>query len=192
MAGGQRLRIIGGSARGRTLRSMPGGRVRPTPAALRLALANMLRDSLAGAAVLDVCAGIGSVGLELLSQGAEWAVFLEKDGRAADLIRDNAAGTGLADRAEVWTTSAERGLERLAEDGQSFDFIFVDPPYDLGLALKLLERLAARPALLAPAGRICVQHTRREALPETLGGLVRQRERRAGDTILSFYGAQDA
>lgn len=187
MGGVQRIRIIGGRARGRTVHTAPGDRVRPTPAALREALANMLRSSLAGAAVLDVCAGFGTVGLELLSQGADLAVFLEKDGRNADVIRRNVAELELDDAAEVWTSSAETGLDRLAREGRDFDVIFIDPPYGVGLAPKLLERVARTASLLRPEGLVVVQHTRHEPLPAAAGSLVRRRERAMGDTLVSFY-----
>ncbi|MBI5833545.1 MAG: 16S rRNA (guanine(966)-N(2))-methyltransferase RsmD [Armatimonadetes bacterium] len=187
MAGVQRIRIIGGSARGRTIHTQSTDRVRPTPAALREALANILRGRLAGARVLDLCAGFGTVGLELLSQGAAAAVFIEKDARTADVIRRNLTELDFDDRAEVWTNPAESGVGRLATEGREFEWIFVDPPYDIGLATKLLERLARYPQVIAEGGQVIVQHSRREALPETEGPLKRYRERQTGDTLLSFY-----
>jgi len=187
MPGVQRIRIIGGSARGRTVHTQNTDRVRPTPAALREALANILRGKLSGARVLDLCAGFGTVGLELLSQGAEEAVFIEKDGRTANVIRQNVDELDFGDRAEVWTNPAESGVDRLAAEEREFEWIFVDPPYEIGLATKLLERLARYPAVVAPGGQVIVQHSRREPLPELAGPLKRVRERQTGDTLLSFY-----
>jgi len=187
MAGVQRIRIIGGSARGRSVHTQNTDRVRPTPAALREALANILRGKLAGTRVLDLCAGFGTVGLELLSQGAAEAVFIEKDARTADVIRRNVTELDFDDRAEVWTNPAESGVDRLAAEGRSFEWIFVDPPYEIGLATKLLERLARCPQVIARGGQVIVQHSRREALAETQGPLRRVRERQTGDTLVSFY-----
>lgn len=187
MSTGQRIRIIGGSARGRTVHSAAHAHVRPTPSALREALANMLRPRLAGSRVLDLCAGYGGVGLEFLSQGATEAVFIERDRRTADILRRNVDELEFDEQAEVWTATAEGAIERLVREGRSFDLIFVDPPYDEGLARKLLDKLAAWPALLAAGGLVIVQHSSHEPLPAAETSLTRTREKRAGETILSWY-----
>lgn len=187
MAGGQHIRIIGGIARGRTVHTAHGDRVRPTAAAVREALANIERARLRGARVLDLCAGFGTVGLELLSQGAAEAVFIEKDRRTSDVVRENVAELGFDEAAEVWTNPAESAIDRLAAEGRVFDLVFVDPPYNQGLAPRLLERLAQRPEVLAAEGEVVFQHSTHEPLPAREGPLERVRERRSGDTILSWY-----
>jgi 16S rRNA (guanine(966)-N(2))-methyltransferase RsmD len=186
MSSGQRIRIIGGSAKGRTVHSAPTDRVRPTPAGLREALANMLRGQLAGKRVLDLYAGFGTVGLELLSQGAEVVVFVERDRRTADVLRRNVDELDFGEAAEVWTATAEGALERLARDGYGFDIIFADPPYNTGAAPRILEKIADHDLLDGP-GLVLVQHSSHEPLPAAEGGLRRARERRSGDTVLSWY-----
>ena len=125
-------RIISGSARGRRLAVPPGTSTRPTSDRAREALFSTVESllrSFAGARVLDLYAGSGAVGLEALSRGADHAMLVESDARAARTIRDNAATTGLAG-AEV---RAER-VERLVAGGapaSPYDVVFLDPPYDV-------------------------------------------------------------
>jgi 16S rRNA (guanine(966)-N(2))-methyltransferase RsmD len=127
------------------------------------------------------------VGLEFLSRGAAAAVFIEKDRRVSDVIRRNVDELDFDAEVEVWTHAAESGLDRLAAEGRQFDLVFADPPYDHGLAARLLERLAQRPELLAAGGCVIVQHSNRESLPERERTLQRVRQRPAGDTLVSWY-----
>ncbi|MBI2298172.1 MAG: 16S rRNA (guanine(966)-N(2))-methyltransferase RsmD [Armatimonadetes bacterium] len=181
-------RIVGGSAKGRVLHTGKGLAVRPTPAGLREALGSILRERLPGARVLDLFAGYGCTGLELLSRGAAFACFVERDGRAAELLRRNLAELGFAAQAEVRRETVERALSELAG---RFDLVFVDPPYESGQAEATLVRLGGLPGLWSPGGQVIVQHSRREPLPLAAGGLRRFRERQTGDTVLSFYAEEE-
>lgn len=179
------LRISGGSARGRILATGKGLKTRPTPAGVREAVANILRPRLAGARVLDLFAGYGAAGLELLSCGAAEALFVEQSRAAARLIRENVDLLGFGDRAEVWQRAVNSALGALAEDGRSFDILFVDPPYERGLVAETLERLAESPALLAVGGTVVVQHSKREAPPAD-PFWERVKERVSGETVVTF------
>ncbi len=163
--------------------------MRPTPGAVRAALADILRDRLPGARVLDLFAGYGSTGLELLSRGAGEVVFVEKDPRAAAILRRNIALLAVPDRAHLWQMPVSAALAR-ADLGR-FDIVFVDPPYERGLAGATTERLGERGGLWQPEAVLIVQHSRREELPAAAGALRRWRERRSGDTVLSFYEEAD-
>lgn len=180
-----RLRITGGSARGRYLESGHGRSTRPTPAGVREALASMVQRELAGARVLDLFAGFGSVGLELLSRGAESALFVESSGRAVGSLERNLEALGFAERGQVWQSSVAGALPKLATEGRRFDIVFADPPYEVGLAVAVVGQVAEAGVL--DGGVLIVQHSRREELPEQAGRLARYRERRSGETVLSFY-----
>lgn len=175
-----RLRIIAGEFRRRMLKSVPGLDTRPTPDRLREALFNVLTPVIEGAVFVDAYAGTGAVGIEALSRGAKRAIFIERSRGAVEVIRDNLAALGIADRAEVFTGKAGPVLERVTAD-----IVFLDPPYALATEYgDSLELLGSR-----DAGLVVVQHAHRQALDDEYGGLRRTRILRQGDNALSFYSA---
>jgi 16S rRNA (guanine966-N2)-methyltransferase len=152
-----RIRITGGAARGRPVAS-PGGRdVRPTAARVREAVFSILGPRVAGARVLDLYAGAGTLGLEALSRGADFCLFVERAPRHAALIRANLEGLGLADRARVACADAPRLLARRPPPEGPFDIAFVDPPYGRGALGAVLPVLFGAD-IIAPAGLAVVEH----------------------------------
>src|SRR5258707_1308154 len=93
--------LTGGAARGAPLLTVPGRDIRPALPRLPTSLFEVLRPRLEGATVLDLFAGIGTMGLEALSRGAEYAVFIDSDPRCVEAVRRNLAKLRFADRAEV-------------------------------------------------------------------------------------------
>ncbi|MGH2452517.1 MAG: 16S rRNA (guanine(966)-N(2))-methyltransferase RsmD [bacterium] len=170
-----------GPARSRRGRGARGG-VRPTVRRVRDALFNSLAARVQEAEVLDLFAGTGGLGLEALERGARSVVFVERDPRLAEGIRDRLRAAGLEARAEVWRASVAAALERLAEEGRRFDLILLDPPYGRGLLAEILETLAGA-AVLAPGGRIVAEGHWRDA-PRLPPALVLVREGRYGETAL--------
>jgi len=149
------MRVIAGEWRGRRLIAPPGANVRPTLGRVRQAIFDLPLVRPRDAAVLDLYAGSGALGIEALSRGARRVVFVERDRQALEAIRRNLAPLGLApSRAEVRGQPVERALAAVSEP---FDLVLADPPYRLGLALGLLEGLARGPGLLAPGGVLLVQ-----------------------------------
>ncbi len=183
-------RVIAGTARGRRLVS-PGEGTRPLGDRVKQTLFAILEPDLPGAAFLDLCAGSGAAGIEALSRGAARAVFVESDRRVIGTIRENLAGTGLAgERATVVRAEAAAWL---AADGRAsgpFGVVFADPPYaDTELLARLLAALGgdAGGALLGPAARVVVKHHWRDRPPPRIGLLASERDRRFGETGLTFY-----
>lgn len=178
------MRIIAGTARGRILQSPTWEGVRPTSDRLRETLFNVLGAAVDGARLLDVCAGTGAIALEALSRGAASATCLEQDARGVALIAANAAHCGLAKGCIIvrGTVPGELTGARL---GGPFDLIVLDPPY---AAPWIDDAVRAAAALLAPGGRLALEHAARRAAPE-VKGLVLERTRRAGDSALSTYRA---
>jgi 16S rRNA (guanine966-N2)-methyltransferase len=176
-------RIIAGTAGGRRLAVPPHG-TRPTSDRVREALFSALEHDpgLDGAAVLDLCAGSGALGLEALSRGAAHALLVESDRRAAGVLRRNVAGLGLPG-AEVRAQPAAAVLAAPAP--RAYDVLLADPPYDLPdaeVAGWLAD--AAAHGWLAPDAVVVVERRgRRPAFPwpDALRGA---RERRYGDTVL--------
>jgi 16S rRNA (guanine966-N2)-methyltransferase len=124
------VRIIGGGWRGRRIHfpDLPG--LRPTPDRVRETLFNWLQYSIAGTRCLDLFAGSGALGLEALSRGAREVWFVEQAAEAARTLEAELERLGGRARARVVQTTAERFL---AQPGQPFDGVFLDPPYGQGL-----------------------------------------------------------
>lgn len=168
------VRIIGGRFRGRRIPVPPDG-VRPTPDRVRETLFNWLMPWLAGTRCLDMFAGTGALGLEALSRGAAEAVFVDRDRRAADQLREVLADLGCQD-AKVIVADAER-LSYAAMG--SFDIVFLDPPFgatDLPVLCKLLESSGA----LADGAHIYIEMNRRQTLTDVPAGWTIIREQTAG------------
>jgi 16S rRNA (guanine966-N2)-methyltransferase len=179
------MRIISGELGGRVLAAPPGDRTRPTSDKVRAAIFNILGPVPEDARVLDLFAGAGALGLEALSRGAAHATLVDRDAAAIKAIHANVAALGVADRAQVVRSDAHAFLGRSsgAFPG-SFTWIFVDPPYAGEDARRVLGGLGA---LLAPGGRVIVEHDRRNAPGERHGVLLCQDVRKYGDTCVAFY-----
>ena len=178
------MRVIGGSARGRHLKGPRGPDTRPTSDLVRGALFDILRSMNADLSrVLDLYAGTGALGIEALSRGGGWCDFVERGRRSGELIRENLAHTGLADKAAVHTLSVRQAPERLTGP---YTLVLADPPYDDERALEDLERVASS-SLPTPGAVLVLEHSRRSEAPPALGGRPLLQTRRHGDTCVSFY-----
>jgi 16S rRNA (guanine966-N2)-methyltransferase len=141
------MRIVAGAWRGRTLVAPPGQATRPTADRVRQALFDMLmhaawggRVAVEGAAVLDVFAGTGALGLEALSRGAASACFIESDRTALLALRANVAACKAEDRTEVLAVDVLT-LPKGPRPGAPASLIFLDPPYGQDLVPRALARL---------------------------------------------------
>lgn len=130
------MRIVGGSLKGRTLKGPASSLTRPTSDRLRESLFNMLAhaygDPCADARVLDLFAGTGALGIEAVSRGARFALFVEEAAEARGLIRDNVEALGLTGVTKIF----RRDATRLGDmgPGEAYGLVFCDPPYGKGLA----------------------------------------------------------
>lgn len=172
-----RLRIVAGKWRGRRLpvADVPG--LRPTSDRIRETLFNWLAPRIEGARCLDLYAGTGALGFEALSRGASGVTFVERSPRAARAIQGAAAALGAAE-ARVHTGDAVRFLQ---EGGrESFDIVFLDPPFEEDRVGELCRLLDAGHWLVPGAAAYLEQDRTRPAvvLPE---GWVTLREKTAGN-----------
>jgi 16S rRNA (guanine(966)-N(2))-methyltransferase RsmD len=188
------MRISAGSLRGRTLKAPKGVELRPTEERVRQALFNILGPYLADADFLDVFAGSGAVGIEALSRGAKSAVFIDKDSRCQKSIEEHAKSFGLDKGSwQVLRGEASGALRLLANSGRLFDFVFLDPPYEGGEGLAALMQLGDLVILKDQASsRVVYEHARKAEAPEQAGRLSRLRQYPYGNSVLSFYSANDA
>lgn len=181
-----RLRVVGGSLRGRKL-DVPDHGVRPTSERAREAIFDILGPAwVSEASVLDLYAGSGALGVEALSRGAARADFVERDPAVARLLRENLATLGVSDRSRVSIADLDRG-ELPAELKGPWNLVFLDPPYAGEGGTRWLERL---PRLDWPAGGglIVYEHRSGIEIPPP-SGLTLAVERAYGDTAVSIYRA---
>ncbi len=184
-------RVIAGSAKGVRL-AAPGPGTRPLADRVKQTLFAVLEPDLLGAAVLDLFAGSGAGGIEALSRGAGRAVFVERDAGAARVIADNLRRAGVADRGLVVRRDAVAWLADPAGAAAHgpFEVVLVDPPYaDTDALAHALELVGPN---LAPGGVVVAKHFWRDAPPARTGLLASVRERRFGETALTFYRRRDA
>src|SRR5215213_7639187 len=138
------LRVIAGSAKGRRLKLVPGDTTRPIMDRVKEALFSILGRDIVDAAVLDLFAGTGSVGIEALSRGAAHVTFVDLERQAVETIKANLDLTRLAERANVRRADALALLNNPPD--RRYEFIYVAPPQYKGLWVKVIEALEANPA----------------------------------------------
>ena len=179
------MRIISGTSRGRRLLSPKSPAVRPTSDRVKESIFNILREEVEGKAVLDLFAGTGNLGIEALSRGATKAIFVEKGRQALRLIQKNLKKFGLEDQTEIIPKDVSRAIGILKRRGESFDVIFMDPPYERGEVKRSLKKLNSHP-IYGSNTLLVIEHHRREPLPHPIEGWNLIRQQRIGDTFLSF------
>lgn len=149
------MRVIAGTARSIQLKTIDGMDTRPTTDRIKETLFNMIAHGLCDCTFLDLFSGSGAIGIEALSRGSSKAVFVEKNPKAVTCIRENLAKTRLADQAQVIAADVYTALQQL-NGYQSFDYVFMDPPYNHSLEKQVLEYLA-QTNLLNPDALIIVE-----------------------------------
>jgi 16S rRNA (guanine966-N2)-methyltransferase len=189
------LRVIGGKAKGRRLRTPSTGSakysgqiIRPTADRAREALFSIIGLEVKDATVLDLYAGTGALGLEALSRSAQRAVFVDNSQQAVQLINKNVALCGFYDRTHVFKRDLSKGLYFLAKQlpGITFSIVFIDPPYRKGLSADMLQELAAS-GFLAPEAFVVVEEDARTELQVQVTELHLVDQRCYGETGFWFY-----
>ncbi len=186
------MRVISGSAKGRTLKPA-GAATRPITDRVKESLFDILAARVVDANVLDLFAGAGSVGIEALSRGARAATFVELDRDALNAIRANLQVTRLADRARIVRLDVFKFIRRPhpspppspTGDG-AYDLIYVAPPQYKGLWAETLREIDDS-ALLAPRGIVVAQIHPKEYTELALTNLELFDQRKYGSTLLCFY-----
>lgn len=131
------MRIIAGSKRRLPLKTLPGRDIRPTTDRIKETLFNMLQMEIPGSYFLDLFAGSGQIGLEAVSRGARYAVFVEESKKAADCIKENIRFTKSEQECLLLQKDVITAL-RFLEGKYRFDLIFMDPPYGESLEKETL------------------------------------------------------
>lgn len=184
------MRVIAGSAKGRTLKPVPGKGTRPISDRVKESVFNILRWQVPDSRFLDLFAGTGGVGIEALSRGAEFALFVEKEPKAVRILRENLHTTQMTGQARVVQEDVFRFLllaGQSAEPDDRFDLVYVAPPQYQDLWAQTLLALDGHP-LLAPEAIVIAQIFPKEYHPLPLEDLVLTDQRKYGSTMLCFYG----
>jgi 16S rRNA (guanine966-N2)-methyltransferase len=177
------MRVIAGRLKGQTLRVPRGTSTRPTSAKVREALFSMLGE-LTGLRTLDLFAGSGSLGIEALSRGAAKVVFADYDRVALAALEHNLRSLGLGEHeAEIRRTDASTTMRAARERHETYDLVFIDPPYSQARDWSS-ELSGALVPLLSDAARVILESDRRNPLELSL---TLERERRYGDTLIKIH-----
>jgi 16S rRNA (guanine966-N2)-methyltransferase len=178
------MRIIAGAFRGRRLHAPKGDRIRPTIDRVRESVFNMIAEKVPGAKVLDLFAGTGAMGLEALSRGAKFCLFVDKGTEALHLIRENVLLCAAQDRSRIIQGAVALAIRRLGSENELFDLIFMDPPYGKGYIEKTLQIVGA----VAGNDALVIAELHIKDKPPLVSAIwQKDRERRYGDTLISVY-----
>jgi 16S rRNA (guanine966-N2)-methyltransferase len=181
------MRVISGAARGTRLVELGDAEIRPTLDRVKESFFNLIGQGLEGRTFLDLFAGTGSMGIEALSRDAEKVFFVEKNPAAQALIVRNLEKCRMTDQITRWQFMKQGALQALPvlqEQGARFDFIYVDPPFADDLYQPTLSALEG---VLKNDGWVIVEHFHKTELQESYGRLKSFKDRRLGDSCLSFF-----
>lgn len=179
------LRVIAGEAKGLRLET-PEGSVRPTSDRAREALFSILHMRLIGARFADLYAGSGANGIEALSRGAAHCAFVDSDSRAINSIGKNLFHTKLGHKSRSYQLTLPESLGVLADKESAFDIVFCDPPYAAADYARLLSEIYKH-KLVAADGLVIIEHESKLTLPQSVGGLEKQREAHYGRVGMTFF-----
>jgi len=181
------MRVITGLARGSKLEAPKGMKTRPTADKVKEGIFSAIQFDIPHAAVLDLFAGSGQMGIECLSREARLAVFVDSDRACQEIIKKNLnhVGLGLAKQARVVAMDA---LQYLYSAKDLFDIVFVDPPYEGGHYLKVLPLISPR---MLPGGVVVCESAATLEMPDRIEELNRYREYRYGKTKVTIYHKGD-
>ena len=180
------MRVIAGIAKGRKLKAPKGRAIRPTSDRVREAIFSILGARAVGAAVLDLYAGTGALGIEALSRGAGTAVFVDERREAVSLADENLTAVGLRVKGRIIRGKVEYVVERLSREQAHFDLIFIDPPYRISvtelsdICQKVLKDI------LAVDGLMVLEHSSKLKPPVISGSGVLS-SKTYGDTAVTVY-----
>jgi 16S rRNA (guanine(966)-N(2))-methyltransferase RsmD len=183
------IRIIGGSARGRSLQGPEGLEFRPTTGRVKETIFSILGDGVAGVRMLDLFSGSGSLGIEALSRGAGEVSFVEHSEAGVALLEKNLAFCGFTERGRIIRGDVFHIIPRLHQEGRRFDLIIADPPFQMKLHQKIVTCLQRFPLLApGPSGRLIIEHEVRDTV-FSMSGLRQTRQKKFGHCMVSWYEA---
>lgn len=180
------MRIIAGELKGRRLATLADSRIRPTSEKVKEAIFSMIASYLDDAVVIDLFSGTGNLGLEAISRGANLVFFGDKSHKSMELIRKNIQYCRVEKNSITILGDWKQILKKISKPA---DVIFLDPPYEEGLLKDCIETIQTI-SLLNEGGIIIAEHGYRQILPNTVGSLIKTKEKKYGTIVVSFYSQQ--
>lgn len=181
------MRVIAGTLKGRHIKAVPGNLTRPTTDKVKEAIFQIIGPFFDKGSCLDLFAGSGALGIEALSRGMDYAVFVDKQSKAIHTIHENLKDLQLGDRTEAFRTDAFRAIQAAAKRDLHFDLILLDPPYQKANYGELLNEITQL-NLINENGYIYCEHDQREDLPKYLQAYTLVKQASYGGTIgISLY-----
>lgn len=179
------LRIISGDLKGKKLFSPKGVKIRPTADRLRESIFNILSSRVVDSVVLDLFAGTGALGIEALSRGASFALFIDNDKEALSIIKKNIEICGLRDRIKISGLNIERSFIDFRHEFPDVNLVFMDPPYNRNLIRPALMNLSGS-RILEKDALLVIEHDLLETIPEDIPDYKIEDQRKYGKTLVSF------
>jgi len=177
------MRVSGGEVKGVQLRTPPRYLTRPTTNVIRQAIFSILENSAnSWTRVLDLYAGSGALGIEALSREASWVDFVDQKKKCCDIIKYNLQKTGNLHKAHIYCCAVDKAIAFLVN---SYDIVFIDPPYADFSASSLVK--LARSRVVGRDSTIVICHAKRFPLKDDYDGLHLIKQRYYGDTSISMY-----
>ncbi len=184
------MRIIAGRLKSRTVKAPKNMKIRPTGDKVKGALFNML-EPLAGCSVVDFFSGTGNLGLEALSRRASEVVFVENAFESLRLIRENFQELGLNPKdpqngIRIMEMEVSRAFYLLHQEGRKFDILLADPPYEIGVLMRI-QRLLTQYPILREGGILAIEHGAKDTELDLEFPYPLVRQKKYGDTLLSLF-----
>ncbi|MFC3783365.1 16S rRNA (guanine(966)-N(2))-methyltransferase RsmD [Bacillus chungangensis] len=180
------MRVISGICKGRPLKAVPGSQTRPTTDKVKETIFNMIGPYFSGGIGLDLFAGSGGLGIEALSRGIDRMIFVDKNRKAVQTVKQNIQLCQFQDRSEVFCNEAIRALKAIMKRELCFEVIFFDPPYDKQ-HLETLLQMVDEAQLLSATGFLVCEHKETLILPRVIGTLEQIKNHTFGMTGLTIY-----
>ncbi|MFN4197072.1 MAG: 16S rRNA (guanine(966)-N(2))-methyltransferase RsmD [Caldimicrobium sp.] len=184
------MRITGGTLKGRALITPPKKEIsiRPLRSRIRKALFDVLGENLAGFLVLDLFAGTGALGIEALSRGAHFAIFVDNNSLSLNIIQKNLEKLGLKEKAKILKLTLPEEINKITalvkNTHKKFDLIFITPPYGKGLAEKTLQQLPSH--LYKDSSTVVVEERSTISLNIPSEKFICEKKKTYGETTLYF------
>lgn len=181
------MRVIAGKAKGRALVAPAGMDTRPITAMMKEALFSMWQFQIQGSDFLDLFAGSGSMGIEAISRGARRAVFVEMNQKAIDVIKQNVKTCKFSEEAVIYKDDVFRRIEWLKNNGESFDIIYLDPPFTVDEIFHPVLDAVTSAGILNEDGIIAIRTLKEKDMPEEINGLEKYKFKVYGISAIHFY-----
>lgn len=180
------MRVISGSRKGFKLKAPKGLDTRPTQDRIKESLFNIIGNIHEESIILDLFSGSGAIGIEFLSRGAKKCYFIDYSQDSIRTIYENLAKTKFERESEVYKNNIFNALKVLGSKKVTFDFIFMDPPYNCGYEKKTLKAICDN-NLLSKEALVIIEHGKGLSLDATMYCIKKIDERNYGDTTITFY-----